>query len=57
MLDDTAKDDSEDSVQRHRRASLANQLSGYKLQHLRRLALELEGLEERSKGCVLRFIL
>ena len=57
MLDDAAEDDSEDSVlQRHRRASLANQLSGYKQKCLSRLALELNAMVPDQRPLLLRRI-
>ena len=57
MLDDASEDDSEDSVlQRHRRASLANQLSGYELKSLSRLALELNALVPDQRPLLLRRI-
>ena len=57
MLDDASEDDSEDSVlQRHRRASLANQLSGYELKSLSRLALELNAMVPDQRPLLLRRI-
>ena len=57
MLDDASEDDSDDSVlQRHRRASLANQLSGYELKSLSRLALELNAMVPDQRPLLLRRI-
>ena len=59
MLDDASEDDSDDSVlQRHRRASLANQLSGYgfKRECLSRLALELNACVPDQRPLLLRRI-
>ena len=57
MLDDASEDDSDDSVlQRHRRASLANQLSGYELKSLSWLALELNAMVPDQRPLLLRRI-
>ena len=57
MLDDASEDDSDDSVlQHHRRASLTNQLSGYKLKCLSRLALELNAMVPDQRPLLLRRI-